>query len=255
VIRSTEVSKTPVREAIVLAGGKGTRLRSHVNDRPKPMADVGGRPFVEWLLLMMLREGIERVILCTGFMSEIIHSHFADVNWHGLEIVCVKEPQPLGTGGALRNALDAIQTDICLVLNGDSYCSLDLKYMYSRFASQDVDVSILLTGQDDVSRYGTVSTDSEGFVTSFKEKENKKNSGNINAGIYLMKKTVIAQIAAGREYSLERDFLPNKINEGIGTTFSLGPFVDIGTPVSYAGSLNILRSELSGLGEGKLWIE
>lgn len=240
--------ESPIIEAVILVGGKGVRLRSLVHDRPKPMAEVGGRPFVEWLLLTLAKQGIARVVLCTGFMAEFIESHFSDKYWQGMEVVCIREPCPLGTGGALRNALGAIKTDVCLVLNGDSYCSFDLNQIRTSFLRNNADILLLLTYQADVSRYGTVRVDESGSITDFLEKTSTCTDGYISAGVYMMRRSVIAQIPRNIEFSLERDLFPSKVRKGLFAMVGTGPFVDIGTPDSYAEALSILRSELDVLG-------
>jgi D-glycero-alpha-D-manno-heptose 1-phosphate guanylyltransferase len=116
-------------DAVILAGGKGTRLKSVVSDRPKPMAEVAGRPFLEWQLLYLRSLGIKRVILCTGYKGESVENHFDTRVEMGMEIMYSREDSPLGTGGAIRKALTLVRTDPFLVLNGDSFCPFDLKVL------------------------------------------------------------------------------------------------------------------------------
>jgi NDP-sugar pyrophosphorylase family protein len=240
-----------IREAAILVGGKGTRLKSLVGDRPKPMAEVGHRPFVEWLLLMLARQGIERVVLCTGFMGEYIEDHFRTGSWEGMEIICCREPRPLGTGGALRNALDDMHTDDLLVLNGDSYCRFELGLLQDNYMRNNAAISMLLAHREDTSRYGTVSIDGGGRITAFNEKANSSTSGYVNAGVYVMDKNVIRDIPSATEFSLERDLFPTRIEGGLFSVIGTGPFVDIGTPDSYAASLRILNDELEMLDQTK----
>ena len=119
-------------EAVVLVGGKGTRLRSMVSDRPKPMADVLGKPFLEWILLHLKKQGIKRVFLSTGYKGEMVRDYFRDGASLGLCIGYSQEEEPLGTGGAVRKALAHLKDSIFYVLNGDSFCFFDASHIHPR---------------------------------------------------------------------------------------------------------------------------
>jgi D-glycero-alpha-D-manno-heptose 1-phosphate guanylyltransferase len=125
IVAAPSIIRQPtVREAAILVGGKGTRLQRVVKDRPKPMAEVAGRPFVEWLLLLRAQD-VRRVVFCTGYMAEVIEAHFGDGRQWKMEFAYSRDPVLLGTAGAVRCALTQLHSDRFLVLNGDSYCHVD----------------------------------------------------------------------------------------------------------------------------------
>ena len=221
--------------ALVLAGGLGTRLRSAVADRPKPLAHVAGRPFLAWLLEMLRAAGVQRTILCTGYRGELVRDTFGDA-FAGMPLDYSQEQRPLGTGGALRAALSQTDAKALLALNGDSFCQADLR----AFARQHIEIgspiSMLLTQVADTSRYGRVDADADGRVTRFTEKGDSHDAGWINAGIYVFQREVLEQISPDRPVSLEREVLPCWIGRGLHAQRGGGAFIDIGTPESYAAA-------------------
>lgn len=229
-------------EAIILVGGKGTRLQSTVSDRPKPMAIVAGKPFLEWLILSLCEQGVRNVILCTGYMGEMVEEYFADGSKWNLQVRYSHETFPLGTGGAVRNAFDLIQGDRFLVLNGDSYCRFDIDSMEGIHNSKSALATMWLVKMNDCSRYGSVILDNNGIIQSFSEKSLISAPGLINAGIYLLERQLIEPIEKGRMISLERDIFPHIVGKGLAGVVGGGVFVDIGTPESYASAEEILKS-------------
>ena len=234
-------------EAIILAGGKGTRLQDSVKDRPKPLADVAGRPFIEWLLLLLHSQGIRRVVVCTGHMGQILESHLGNGSRFDLELQYVRDPFPLGTGGALRNALDLYQSTYLLVLNGDSYCKFDLREMTEFHLSHHSEATILLAKVEDSSRFGSVESDGNGKVTAFREKTIEQHPAWISAGVYLLNRKVIEGIPANRPVSLEREVFPGLIEHGLYAKPENGLFWDIGTVESYKSSAIVLSREFADL--------
>jgi NDP-sugar pyrophosphorylase family protein len=232
-------------EAMILVGGKGTRLQRTVPDRPKPMADVGGKPFLEWLLISLYEKGIRKVILCTGYLGEMVEAYFGDGDKWNLQLYYSHETFPLGTGGAVRKALDLIQGGRFLVLNGDSYCRFDLDLMEKNHNSKSASATMWLVNMDDCSRYGTVILDDNGMVLSFSEKSLALRTGLINAGIYLLERKLIETIEKERMVSLERDIFPNIVGKGLVGVVGGGVFVDIGTPESYASAEKILATDFT----------
>jgi D-glycero-alpha-D-manno-heptose 1-phosphate guanylyltransferase len=220
-------------DAMILMGGKGTRLRNIVSDRPKPMAEVAGRPFVEWLLLGLGTQGVRRVIFCTGYMSEVIEAHFGNGRQWDMEIVYARDPFPLGTAGAVRYALSQICSDRFLVMNGDSYCSFDISRLEDVHSIYDARATLWLVSVDDSRHYGSVSIDEHGAVQAFCEKLPKKRAGLINAGVYLLEREVVHSIPMGRATSIETDLFPQLIGRGLYAVVGEGPFIDIGTPEAY----------------------
>lgn len=240
-------------DAIVLVGGKGTRLLTVVNDRPKPMAPVAGRPFLEWLLLFLRGQGIRRVILATGYKGEMVEAHFRDGTGLGLQVVYSHEEIPLGTGGAVRHALPQVTTDPVLVLNGDSFCPFDVEHLLGAKCSTGAQALLWLVWTADCRRYGSVALAEGTKVVAFHEKASDLRAGRINAGVYLLRRHVLESIPATRPVSLETEVFPSLIGHGLYATAGPGPFLDIGTPESYrkAGSFfaenSTLRHRLEGL--------
>jgi NDP-sugar pyrophosphorylase family protein len=238
-------------EAMILVGGKGTRLQSAVYDRPKPMADVAGKPFLEWVLLSLYKKSIRRVILCTGYMGDKVEAYFGDGSKWKLQLCYSHETSPLGTGGAVRNALDLINGDSFLVLNGDSYCRFDLNTMEKNHNSKSALATMWLVKMDDCSRYGSVILDDKGMVKSFSEKSLVAGSGLINAGIYLLERKLVENIEKDRMVSLEKDIFPSIVGHGLVGVVGGGVFVDIGTPESYASAEKILATDFTDKKKGK----
>ncbi len=223
-------------EMIVLAGGKGTRLQRVVSDRPKPLAEVAGRPFVEWLLLALRVQGVERVVLATGYMGEMVEASFGDGARLDMEVVYARETVPLGTGGAARHALGHVTTDHALVLNGDSFCPFDIGRLLEAHERAGAAATLWLVPMDDCRRYGAVDVADDGRVLSFQEKSPDLGAGLINAGVYLFDRRALEAIPADRPVSLENDTFPSLIGRGLYATVGEGPFLDIGTPESYASA-------------------
>ena len=224
-------------QAILLCGGMGTRLRSVVSDRPKPMADICGKPFLQYLLEMLRDKGITEVIFALGYMGEMIEDYFQDGSAFGLKIAYSYEEEPLGTGGAIRNALPKILEEEVLVLNADTYFPMDYQGLLRFHQENDGDFSLATRAVPDISRYGAVRRDAAGRILAWNEKledGGQPLAGEINGGIYVMKKSLIAEIPEGKQ-SLEQDCIPKWLSEGkriFGLPFE-GYFMDIGIPKDY----------------------
>ena len=226
--------------AFVLCGGLGTRLRMVLSDRPKSMALVAGVPFLELLLRQLKAQGFREVVLGTGYRGEQIETHFRDGAALGLAIHYSREPEPLGTGGALKLA-EALLSDPVLVLNGDSYIDWDLAATQAFFAQKRARLVMTLQAMPDVSRYGSVTLDAEQRVIAFVEKGSRAGAGLINGGVYLLEKAILTSLPAGKMISLERDVFPQLLPEGriYGNT-SRGLFVDIGVPADLEQAQTLL---------------
>jgi NDP-sugar pyrophosphorylase family protein len=207
------------------------------------MAEVAGRPFLEWLLRALQAQGVRRVILCTGHKGEMVEKYFGDGKLWNLEIQYSQEPVPLGTAGAVRNALDLIEKKQFLVLNGDSYCRLDLKQLVNSHIKKKALITMWLVNVDDCQRYGLVQIGEDGAVQAFQEKSSVQSSGLINAGIYLMERNIGGAIPERHAYSLETDFFPQFVGRGLYAVVGKPPFIDIGTPESFAGAGKIILQE------------
>lgn len=217
----------------ILAGGLGTRLRSVVADRPKVLARVNGRPFLSHLLDQVAEAGFEQVVLCTGFRADAVEAEFGH-SYRTLRLGYSPEPEPLGTGGALRLALPQLTSSSVLVLNGDSYCDADLAAFWQTHQQSGARGSLLLVWVADAGRYGQVEVTSQGEILSFREKQPGAPAGWINAGIYLLERALLANIPVGRAVSLERECFPGWLGLRLQGVTVQGKFLDIGTPQSYA---------------------
>ena len=217
---------------MVLAGGLGTRLRPVIADKPKVLAPVNGRPFLEYILEQLVETGIKRVVLCTGYLAEQVEACFG-TEYRGVQISYSREHALLGTGGALRFALPQVTTKTALVLNGDSFCEADLRKFYEWHCSKRSSASIMLTKVSDTKRYGQVNVLSDGRITAFEEKGTVSGPGSINAGVYLIASELLKTIPPGRNMSLEREIFPAWIASGLwGYEAAVANFIDIGTPKS-----------------------
>jgi NDP-sugar pyrophosphorylase family protein len=230
-------------QALILAGGLGTRLRSIVADRPKVMARVRGQPFLVYLLNQLVGAGIGDVVISTGYLSGQIRSVFGD-KYSSLRIAYSEESAPLGTAGALRLAWPLIQSDPLLVMNGDSYCDASLKDFWLEHQRHRAKLSMLLTKVGDPQRFGRVELGADGVVVGFREKSGEAGPGIINAGIYLIQKSLIGDLKTDAVISLERDVLPNWVGRGLFGFTSEGKFLDIGTPEDYARAESFFASDL-----------
>ncbi len=228
--------------ALILAGGLGTRLRAVLSDRPKPLAEVNGRPFLTYLLDTLVQAGLTQAILCTGYRGEQMETALGN-HYQTLHLSYSRETTPLGTAGALRLALPLIQTEAVLVLNGDSYCQCDLEAFWAWSQSRQTQLSLVLTQVEDSSRYGRVTVDKTGAITQFAEKQLEATGpGWINAGIYLLSRQVIEEIPPDKTVSLEREVFPRWIGRGLYGYQGGGQFVDIGTPESYQSASRLFSS-------------
>src|SRR6266550_7650378 len=215
--------------AFVLCGGQGTRLRPVLADRPKSMALISGTPFLQLLLERLGSQGVDDVILGTGYMAEKIESYFGSGNKLAMRIRYSREHEPRGTGGALKLA-EPLISDPVLVLNGDSYVEWSLNPMLELFRAKDADIVVVLQAVADVTRYGSVALDHDGRVTEFIEKGIRAGPGLINAGVYLLRKQIVRGLPAGTAISLEKDVFPRLLDRGVYGLISTGLFIDIGIP-------------------------
>jgi len=217
-------------EAVVLAGGLGTRLRALVPDVPKPMAPVAGRPFLEILLAHLARKRFDRVVLSVGYLADTILQHFGD-SYAGMEILYEVESQPLGTGGALRQALRRCESDRVFVFNGDTFLDLEVEEAWRVGAAERQPVIVARTVPD-TSRFGVVELDGH-RVTGFRER-GTHHPGLINAGSYLLPRDIFEGETLPDAFSLERDFLPAAVKRRDFLVFvTRGSFIDIGVPEDY----------------------
>ncbi len=222
-------------DALILCGGRGTRLRSVISDKPKVLAPVNGRPFLSYLLDQLINAGFRSVILCIGYKGEMVREAFGS-NYKGLNIRYSHEPKPLGTGGALPYALPMVERETILVMNGDSYIDADIYSLIEWYLKGGYDASILLTNVEDTSRYGKVDVREDCLVTFFGEKCSNHHSGWINAGMYVFNSKLLERIPEHCFFSLEKEFIPMLVGDKLYGYLCYGDFIDIGTPNSYTKS-------------------
>ena len=220
------------KEAVILAGGFGTRLSHVVSDVPKPMAPVYGRPFLCYLLDRLADAGIQRVVLATGYMHEVIETYFG-TGYQGLEIIYSNEDQPLFTGGAIRQAAEKIQSEDFVVLNGDTLFDIDFQQLYDFHTSHDAHLSIALRRVEDTGRYGAVTCENDRIV-AFHEKTESQGAGDINGGIYAIKRTWLLNQDLPTKFSFEKELMQPFAGDPhfYGLSFN-DYFIDIGVPEDY----------------------
>lgn len=226
-------------EAIVLAGGMGTRLRQVVPGLPKPMAPVAGRPFLEIVLTFLAQKGFRRVVLSLGYMADKIVNHFGD-RFAGMDLVYEIEQSPLGTGGAVREALGRCRESHVFVFNGDTFLDLEVTVVEAQWSVRNTPI-IVARSVPDTARYGSLEV-AEGKVCSFLEK-GSAGAGLINAGCYVLPRNSLDSFAPGSAFSLETDFLAEAVRQQHFDVFITdGLFIDIGVPEDYA----LAQTKLAG---------
>jgi D-glycero-alpha-D-manno-heptose 1-phosphate guanylyltransferase len=231
-----------VREAVVLAGGLGTRLRSVVSDVPKPMASIAGRPFLELLMGNLGRNGFTRVVLSVGYMADAIIGHFGD-SWRGLQLAYAVEDTPLGTGGAIREALARCESPHVHVFNGDTYLGLDCDAT-ERVWSACREPVIVARQVEDTARYGRLEVDADDRIVRFLEKDASGGPGLINAGCYLLPREIVAGFPDAEMFSFESDYLRDAVSRRVFRALPTdADFIDIGTPEDYARAQIMLAAE------------
>jgi D-glycero-alpha-D-manno-heptose 1-phosphate guanylyltransferase len=216
-------------EAIILAGGLGTRLRSVVSDVPKAMAPVRGRPFLEYLLQFLEASGVRRIVLALGYRSESIREFFGS-SYGRLKLVYAVEEEPLGTGGALLASLEYINDPFAFVLNGDTFLQLNYVAMAATLERQpDAQLVVALRQVSDASRYGAAVV-SNGWIEGFRAR-GTSGPGLISAGCYLVARDIFQRYPMPAKFSFEEDFLQARVAELRAIPFLCDtPFIDIGIP-------------------------
>ncbi|HNY03288.1 MAG TPA: nucleotidyltransferase family protein [Bacteroidales bacterium] len=229
-------------EAIVLAGGFGTRIRHVIGDIPKPMAPVNGRPFLEYLLDELIDGGVTRAILSVGFRSEAIIGHFGE-RYRDLPLDYAVETEPLGTGGGIRLALWKASELRALVINGDSLFRIDFRAMMDLHLKKKADATLALRKMSDTGRYGRVMMNRNRRITGFEEKRADAGPGYINGGVYIVEKYFLMEPDFRGKFSMEKDCFERLYPEAAFFGFpSEGYFVDIGIPEDYQKAQDDFRS-------------
>lgn len=234
---------SPDIPVLILCGGLGTRLRQVTGDGQKCVAEVAGRPFIQYLLDQIAEQGFGEAILCVGYQHQQVKD-LIGVKYRGLRLSYSVETSPLGTGGAVLLALKHVSANEILVMNGDSYCQVDLKALVANSRETGALATIVVRRVEDTSRYGKVTLNEAGLIEQFVEKMAASGSGLINAGVYFFHKDLVTQeIRADGASSLEQDLLP-RICDGRLRAFQISSstFIDIGTPASFSAAQVVFDS-------------
>ncbi|MEV8437230.1 NDP-sugar synthase [Actinosynnema sp. NPDC051121] len=231
-------------EAVVLVGGKGTRLRPLTLSAPKPMLPTAGVPFLTHLLSRIREAGMTHVVLGTSYKAEVFQEHFGDGTALGLELEYVVEDVPLDTAGAIRNVAHKLRERDVVVFNGDILSGVDLRAVVDTHRKAEADVTLHLVRVDDPRRFGCVPTDEDGRVTAFLEKTDDPPTNQINAGCYVFRREVIEDIPAGLPVSVERETFPGLLAAGarVQGYVDASYWLDLGTPAAFVqGSADLVR--------------
>lgn len=221
-------------DTIILAGGRGTRLRTVLTDLPKVLAPVNNRPFLDIILGFLNKWGcIKRVIIAVGYMADKVIKEYTNRQEYNFEILFSKEKKLLGTGGAIKKALLYTKTEDVLVLNGDSYVDVNVEDLIRTHRKRHAAMTIVLKEIENVNRYGRVKLNKEYRIVSFEEKNPDQRGGYINAGMYIFKRELFDNIKENKVISLEKELLPIFLEKGVYGYISHGKFIDIGVPETY----------------------
>ncbi len=232
--------------AVILAGGFGTRVKHLLPGIPKPMAPVAGKPFLEWVVRYLAQQRIQRVVLSVGYLADVIEHHFLPQPVPGVHITCVRETEALGTAGGFLNAIAHTpgQPPAWLVLNGDSLVCTQFQALVDCLRDNRVDGAIVGVAVDDRSRYGGLAQDEHSNLIGFTEKS--PGAGLINAGIYLLRHTLLTEFPSALPSSFEYDVFPAWIARSIPLRVQpvTAPFLDIGTPESLPQADLFIRNHI-----------
>jgi mannose-1-phosphate guanylyltransferase len=249
-------------QALILAGGEGTRLRPLTSTVPKPVVPFVDRPFIVYMLQWLRRHGVDDVVMSCGFLADRVRRVLGDGAEHGLRIRYVEEPEPLGTGGAVKYAEDLLDERF-LMLNGDSLTDLDLTAQLAEHGRTGATATLALVEVEDPANYGLVRLGDGGAVTEFIEKPSPDGTWSLNtvsAGAYVLERSVLDLLEPGRRASIERDVFPRLVGNGLHGHVGEGYWLDIGTPERYLqGTFDILEGVVATevqtrLGEGHIAI-
>jgi NDP-sugar pyrophosphorylase family protein len=228
-------------DVLVLAGGRGTRLRAAIGETAKLMAPIAGKPYLAHLFAWLARFGARRVVLSLGYKAETVLEFLERQSFPGLDVVTCVESEPLGTAGAVRFARPLLRSDPVLVMNGDSYCDADLCALIARHRDGGALGTLLCADVEDAGRYGRVVVDSRERVTGFFEKDPSYHGlAAINAGVYVMSGRLLEWIMTSAGDSLERDVIERLVDGSLVAMRGRYRFIDIGTPESFAQAAEVL---------------
>jgi mannose-1-phosphate guanylyltransferase len=234
-------------QALILAGGEGTRLRPLTSTVPKPVVPLVDRPFIAFMLDWLRGHGVDDVIMSCGFLASGVRNVLGDGGAYGVRLRYMEEPRPLGTGGALKFA-ESLLDERFLMLNGDVLTDLDVSAQLALHEQRGARATLALTPVEDPSAYGLVRTTADGAVTGFVEKPapDQVDTHNISAGIYVLERSVLELLAPDQPASIERDVFPRLVGDGLYAYVGEGYWLDIGTPERYLeGTFDILEGTVA----------
>lgn len=234
------VDNSKEADVVILCGGLGKRLKSVISDRPKPMAEIKNRPFLDILVDYVASYGFKRFILCIGYNGNVIKKYYQSNKDNSVTILFSEESEPLGTGGAIKNAESLIKSNPFLVLNGDSFCQVDLHKFLDFHIKKRALLSMVLTGISKDRDYGVINLGRSQRIIKFDEKVESKSSNFINCGIYSFDIRIFSLMPVNRNFSLEYELFPKIINSKFYGYITEGTFIDIGTPGKYRKAKKIL---------------
>jgi NDP-sugar pyrophosphorylase family protein len=238
-------------DVVILCGGLGSRLAGVVGDRPKPMAQMGRRPFLDILVDYFSSFGFRRFVLCTGHRSEVVREHYSRRS-DSLEFVISEEPAPLGTAGAVKHAEVFVKSNPFLVANGDSFCPMDLTEFCDFHSAKRAVMSMAVVESENRNDAGRVAMDACQRIVGFEEKGPGRHGRYVNAGLYLFQREILSLIPANTKSSLEYDLFPKLIAEGMFAFVASRPLIDIGTPERYESAKDFFCTYGSGHVESSL---
>jgi mannose-1-phosphate guanylyltransferase len=249
-------------QALILAGGEGTRLRPLTSTVPKPVVPLVDRPFIRFMLDWLRSHGVDDVVMSCGHLASGMRNVLGDGSALGITLRYVEEPRPLGTGGALKYA-EPLLDERFFMLNGDVLTDMDLTGQLAQHERTEAQATLALTPVDDPSAYGLVRMDAGGAVSEFVEKPapDQIDTNNISAGAYVLERSVLGLLEADQPASIERDVFPRLVGEGLYGYVSDGYWLDIGTPDRYLeATFDILEGTVvtpvrERMGSGYLCVE
>lgn len=226
----------PAPLAVILAGGFGTRIRHLLPETPKPLAQVAGRPFLDWILRYLKGQGLSSFVMSTGYLAGKVEQYARSAAISGVTLACVREDEPLGTAGGFVNALQGSgdKDSDALVLNGDSLMLVALQPLLGALDDPATDAAMLAVRVSDAQRYGALDVDDNAFLRGFAEK--RPGAGLVNCGVYLFRRAMLGRFSDARPLSFEYDVFPALIHSGarVRVIPCEGAFLDIGTEQSLA---------------------
>ena len=224
-----------IRQAVILAGGRGSRLGPLTKNTPKPLLKISGKPFIEYLMWNLVRQGIKEIIIMTGFKSDNFIKNYSNKYFYGAKVRICNEEEPMGTAGCLTKNIDDLEKSFW-VINGDSF--FDCNLIRSYLIQDDDSVLILGTQSNETNRFGSIEYDKQMLIRGFKEKDEFSSAGTINAGIYIFHKKFLKNFQQGY-LSMENDVFPQLVRDkSLKIDIQKGYFIDIGTPESFKKAIN-----------------